>query len=162
MVDGFTIRNIGSQGNLTNFVPDMGSSQEVAFDYAANSAEAVTGGVLVNYIPKEGGNTFKGSFFGTVATSDFQSDNYTDELAAKGLRAPNRMKFNKDINPSGGGPVLQDRLWFYGTLGGRSSRTTSQGCGRTGTPETRRSGPTTPPSTGRASSVCSSSRGRCD
>ncbi len=116
MIDGFTIRNIGSQGNLTNFIPDMGSSQEVAFDYASNSAEAVTSGVVINYIPKEGGNRFTGSFFGTAVNSDFQKSNYTPELAAQGLKAPNHMKFNEDINGSGGGPIAKDRLWFYSSV----------------------------------------------
>ena len=43
----------------------------------------------------------------------FQSDNFTPELAAQGLRTPDAIKLNYDINPSVGGPVLRDRLWFY-------------------------------------------------
>ncbi len=59
-VDGLTIRNVAGQGNSTNTVIDVGSSQEMTIDYAAGSAEAITGGVLFNFVPKEGGNTFSG------------------------------------------------------------------------------------------------------
>jgi Carboxypeptidase regulatory-like domain len=116
LIDGVTIRNIAGAGQTTNFIPDMGATQEVMFDFAANSAEAATGGVTINYIPREGGNTFKGSFFGTLVNSDFQSSNYSKELEALGLRTPNSLKFGKDINPSGGGPILRDKLWFYSTM----------------------------------------------
>jgi hypothetical protein len=112
-VDGLTLRNVAGQGNSTNTVVDVGSSQEMTIDYAAGSAEAVTGGVLFNFIPKEGGNRYSGSIFGTHTNSDFQNSNYTPELAAQGLRAPNRLKNLFDYNGSFGGPIAIDKLWFY-------------------------------------------------
>jgi Carboxypeptidase regulatory-like domain len=123
LIDGLTIRNIAGAGQTTNFIPDMGSAQEVAIDYGANSAEAITGGVTINYIPREGGNTFRGSFFGTVVNSDFQGSNYTQELADLGLRTPNSLKYAKDINPSGGGPIVRDKLWFYSTMRWQTQQT---------------------------------------
>ena len=39
-----------------------------------------TGGIRVNMIPKEGGNTFKGTFFLNGANNSFQSDNLTASL----------------------------------------------------------------------------------
>jgi hypothetical protein len=113
MVDGVTIRNVAGTGSISNFVPDMGSAQEVTVDYAALSAEAITGGVTFNYVPREGGNRFTGSFFGTGANSSFQGSNYTPELAAQGLTAPNRLKRVYDVNTSVGGPIFVDKLWFY-------------------------------------------------
>jgi hypothetical protein len=112
-VDGLTLRNVAGQGNSTNTVVDVGSSQEMTIDYAAGSAEAITGGVLFNFIPKEGGNSFSGSFFGTATNGDFQNSNYTPELQAQGLRAPNSLKHLHDYNASIGGPIAKDRLWFY-------------------------------------------------
>ena len=112
-VDGLTLRNVAGQGNSTNTVVDDGSSQEMTIDYAAGNAEAVTGGVLFNFVPKEGGNRFSGSFFGSHTNTDFQNSNYTDELAAQGLRAPNRLKNLFDYNGSAGGPIARDRVWFY-------------------------------------------------
>ena len=112
-VDGLTLRNVAGQGNSTNTVVDVGSSQEMTIDYAAGNAEAITGGVLFNFIPKEGGNRFSGSFFGMQTNSSFQNSNYTTELANQGLRAPNRLKNLFDYNGSAGGPIAKDKLWFY-------------------------------------------------
>jgi len=112
-VDGLTVRNVAGQGNSTNTVMDVGSSQEMTIDYAAGNAEAVTGGVLFNFVPKEGGNSFSGSFFGSHTNTDFQNSNYTAELEAQGLRAPNRLKNLFDYNASGGGPIARDKVWFY-------------------------------------------------
>ena len=83
--DGFQVRNIGSFANLTNMFPDMGATQEMTIDYAAGLGEAATAGVKVNYVPREGGNTFRFSFFGTGVNSSFQGDNYSDDLQGRGL-----------------------------------------------------------------------------
>jgi len=113
MVDGIRVGNAGSGGEFTNYVPDMGSTQELVIDYAAISAEQMTGGVRLNYVPKDGGNRFSGSVFATGVNGDFQSDNLDDELLARGLTAPNKMKLTYDVNVSVGGPIKQDKLWFY-------------------------------------------------
>jgi hypothetical protein len=72
-----------------------------------------TGGVRINVIPREGGNKFAGSFFGTGANSSFQGNNYTAALKAAGLTVPNSIYQSWDINPSFGGPIVSDRLWFF-------------------------------------------------
>jgi hypothetical protein len=80
--DGFQVRNIGSFANLTNMFPDMGATQEMTIDYAAGLGDAPPGGVRVNYVPEEGGNAFRFSFFGTGVNSSFQGNNYSDDLKA--------------------------------------------------------------------------------
>jgi hypothetical protein len=111
--DGFQVRNIGSFANLTNLFPDMGATQEMVIDYAAGLGEAPTGGVKVNYVPKEGGNSLRVSFFGTGANSSFQGNNYSDALKARGLTQPNSLKKAYDYNGSAGGPIVKDKLWFF-------------------------------------------------
>ena len=111
--NGLNIRNIGSPGELISFLPDMGSTQEVTVGYGAASAEAMSGGLQVNYVPKEGGNRFSGSFFGTGVNSSFQGNNYTPALKSAGLSQPNSLKLLYDIDGSGGGPIRPDKLWFY-------------------------------------------------
>jgi hypothetical protein len=122
MVDGMTIRNVAGPGQTTNFIPDVGSSQEVTIDYSAGSAEAITGGVIFNFIPREGGNTYQGSFFATATNSSFQGKNYTPELQAQGLKAPNHLNNLWDINPSGGGPLRQNKLWFFSSARWQANR----------------------------------------
>src|SRR5262249_59882384 len=43
-----------------------------------------------------------------------QSSHLTDELGPRNLRAVNRVKKLWDFNPAIGGPIVKDRLWFYG------------------------------------------------
>ena len=113
MVDGMSISATSGNGQLSNFIPDMTSTQEVAVSYSAGNAEQAFGGVQMNLIPREGGNQFKGSFFATAANESWQSDNFTDELKDAGLRTPNSLKVVYDMNPGAGGPLVKDKLWFY-------------------------------------------------
>jgi hypothetical protein len=122
MVDGLTIRNVAGPGQTTNFIPDVGSSQEVTIDYAAGSAEAITGGVIFNFIPREGGNSFQGSFFGTATNSSFQGSNFTTGLQNLGLKAPNHLKDLHDYNPSVGGPLIKNALWFFSSARWQANR----------------------------------------
>jgi Carboxypeptidase regulatory-like domain len=113
LIDGLPTANAETTGNASNFLPNMGSTQEMTIDYSSGTADQETGGVRVNMIPRQGGNKLSGSLFGTAVNSSFQSDNYTEALKATGLRAPDTIKLNYDINPSVGGPLMRDRLWFY-------------------------------------------------
>lgn len=93
-----------------------GNFQEYAIDVASKSAESETGGVRVNMIPREGGNQFRGSFFGNFGASGLQSANIDTDLERRGLGAGNRLKRLWSVNPTVGGPISQDRLWFFGTF----------------------------------------------
>jgi hypothetical protein len=112
-LDGVRLGNVLSQGEFSNFVPDTGSTQEVTIDYGAVSAEQPFGGLRIDLIPREGGNTFRGSVFATGVNAAWQGNNLSEELEARGLPDPNEMKRAYDINPSIGGPLLRDRVWFY-------------------------------------------------
>jgi hypothetical protein len=122
LVDGITIANAEGTGWSSNMLPNMGSTQEVAVDYSSASAESVTGGLQINMIPKTGGNRFAGSLFATGVNSSFQGSNTTDTLRQRGLRTPNSLKYQYDVNPGLGGPIQADTLWFY-----TSARFTRQG-----------------------------------
>jgi hypothetical protein len=92
---------------------DIGATQEVAMSYAAGTADQAYGGLAINLVPREGGNTFTGSLFATGTRSSFQGNNLTPALVSQGLLAVNSIQSNYDINPSGGGPLKRDKLWFY-------------------------------------------------
>jgi hypothetical protein len=123
MIDGFTIRNIAAQGQNANIMPDVGGAQELTVDYAAGLAERAYAGLQINLVPREGGNSFRGSFFATGVNSKFQSDNYTEDLRARGLTTPNSLKLMYDVNGSGGGPLQRDRLWFYASARAQTNQT---------------------------------------
>jgi hypothetical protein len=116
MVNGLTARNLLAPAWASNYVPDMGTAAEVSFNYSSGTADSYGAGFTMNLIPKEGGNSFKGSVFATGANSSFQGDNYTSELQAAGLGAPNKLIHVYDINPSIGGPIIKTKLWFFGSM----------------------------------------------
>jgi hypothetical protein len=121
VINGMPYNNMNNTGGgyNTTLVQNTGTIQEMTITTSGLSAEVRSSGVLSNSIPKEGGNSFRGSMFANFANDKFQSDNLTDELRAKGLTRVNSVKKIWDANPTIGGPLMQDRLWFYG--GFRSS-----------------------------------------
>jgi hypothetical protein len=112
-VNGVNINIFGQRQDSTYANFQDGNVQEYSFEISAHSAESETGGVRVNIVPKDGGNRFSGQLFANYADDSFQSDNMTDELRATGLRDPDHTVSLWTFNPSLGGPVARDRLWFY-------------------------------------------------
>ena len=98
----------------TLWIVNTSAVEEVVIDATAVSAEAAEGGVRTNLIPRDGGNAFSGIIFGSFANSSMAGDNFDDGLRARGMRTPNAIKVNGDFNPGFGGPLVQDRVWFYG------------------------------------------------
>ena len=97
----------------TLWTSNPSATAEVTVDATAVSAEAAEGGVRTNIVPREGSNVYSGIVFGSFANESMQGNNFSDELKALGLRTPNAVKVNGDFNPGIGGPIVQDRLWFY-------------------------------------------------
>jgi hypothetical protein len=115
--NGVNLRNIGSPGQLISLQPAMAATQEITVDFGAGSAEQHSAGLQINYVPREGGNQFSATFFGTYVGPSFQSSNYSDELRAAGLSQPNSLKRLYDFDGAVGGPLKRDSLWFF--VGGR-------------------------------------------
>ena len=97
----------------TGEVPNTGAFQEIAIDFGGVSAEQMSGGVWINLIPKDGGNTFSGSEFYTYANEHMASSNFTQRLKDLGLRGNSYLKKTWESNTNVGGPITQDRLWFF-------------------------------------------------
>ena len=102
----------GNEAFETGYSPNMSAIQEVVVDTAA-SAEASEGGVRTNIVPRDGGNNFSGTIFGSFTNEHLTADNLTDDLAAQGFAHANSVKSNGDFNPGFGGPLRRDAVWFY-------------------------------------------------
>ena len=63
LVDGM---NTSGGGADWGYIPNPASAQEVSLELGAGTAEAMLGGVLINFIPKDGGNRFSGFFSGNL------------------------------------------------------------------------------------------------
>jgi Carboxypeptidase regulatory-like domain len=115
MQNGVNTMTLQAGGNIGIAVPNPGIASEVTIDTASVSAEQPVGGVRINYIPRDGGNQLQGSMFFTFANEDTQANNLTQRLKDKGLTLANSVKKLWDVNPGVGGPIRQDKLWFWFT-----------------------------------------------
>ena len=111
-LNGLDVGDALSQGINLAFFPDT-NMEEMAFQYSGNSAEVETGGVRINMIPKEGANAFSGMAFTTFTWSGLQASNLDQELTDAGIRDPNLVDEVWSINPNIGGPIVEDKLWFF-------------------------------------------------
>ena len=115
MIDGMRIGNMYLSSNLTNMSLSPLLYDEVNISLAGQTGESATNGVLMNAIPKSGGNTFRGSFLANGSWPDLQGSNVTDRLRSRGAPDSNALKTLYDINGAIGGPIKRDRVWFYFT-----------------------------------------------
>lgn len=109
--DGINTGWAGANSNAA--ISNVAGSQEVVLSTSGGLGEAETGGVVLNVIPRDGGNTFSGTFFWSGANDAMQGSNYTDALKAAGLRSPQELRKVVEVNPMGGGRIVRDKLWFY-------------------------------------------------
>ena len=73
---------------------------------------AGVGGPVINVVPRTGGNRFAGSYFTSYTGTrlfDVNTDAY-DHLNTSNLREK-----DYDVNGAFGGPLVRDRLWFFGS-----------------------------------------------
>jgi len=117
-VDGMRVnRAMAAGGGFRVFAINNASVQEVTFQTSGISAESETGGVQVNIVPRDGGNTFAGYGATSFSNSAMQSNNVTAELLARGLSAENARQLEiqriYDGNIGFGGPLKRDTVWFY-------------------------------------------------
>jgi hypothetical protein len=113
-LNGMDVSNAFSAGagQMFGLVSD-GAVEEMSIEVAGHDAEAQYGGVTVNLIPREGANQFSGGFFGTFTGAGLQGDNLSSDLAARGVTNFPQVDEVWLINPSVGGPLVEDRLWFF-------------------------------------------------
>lgn len=110
-VDGVDTQMITGGGNLP--YDNIGMTQEVSIETNPTTAETAGGGIRINMIPKEGSNSFSGDFYFSGMVADWQADNITDALRARGATTPTSTEHMYDLNPAFGGPIVRDRLWFH-------------------------------------------------
>ena len=70
--NGINTMTLQAGGNIGGQTPDVGSAAEVTIDTTSLSADLPTGGVRINFIPRDGGNRFANSAFFTFANQGLQ------------------------------------------------------------------------------------------
>ena len=87
--------------------------QEVALQTRGMSAETENGGVLINTIPKDGGNEVKLWAVLNGTGPRFQGNNIGDDVRQYGITQVAGIKHVYETAIGLGGPVVKDKLWFY-------------------------------------------------
>jgi hypothetical protein len=127
---GGTIINTGGgagiMGMTGGYVADVANAQEVNVQISGALGESETGGASINIIPRTGGNSFSGNYFGTYTQGDY---NTNGDLRDGGLFSGSWFSQNNGDHPeisngyplirdydtsvAFGGPIKRDRLWFF-------------------------------------------------
>jgi hypothetical protein len=116
LFDGLRIGNMYISSNLTNMSLSPLLFDQVDVQLSGQGGEAGTNGVIMNAIPRSGGNTFHGAMLVNGSAPSLQSSNITDRLNARGVAGGSTsLKKLYDINGAIGGPIKRDKLWFYAT-----------------------------------------------
>src|SRR4029450_9812933 len=113
-------------GESLSSSPSFTAMQEMSVNTSGADASLAGGGVQINYVPRDGGNTFKGLMFFSGANNAMQGTNYStgtrnasgctpiESLFCRGLVAqPGALVHVYDFNPGYGGPIKKDKVWFF-------------------------------------------------
>jgi hypothetical protein len=130
-IDGANITDYSALGAAPAYV-NIASYEELQINYGNNDIKSQTGGVQLNIISKRGGNSYSGTFYLDVEREAWQADNLTTEMEDIGYTTAGIYRVYL-YGANFGGPLIKDRLWFYGswaiqdidakTLAGTSDKT---------------------------------------
>jgi hypothetical protein len=132
-LDGVNITDMAAIGASPTYF-DYDAFEEIQISTSGNDIRQPTGGVGLNFVTKRGTNSFHGTLRGYFTHEDLGSSNVPDELAspapnyvAAGVRpvTAESSNHNKQISDYGfdiGGPIVRDKLWFWGSFGKQDIR----------------------------------------
>ena len=105
----------GAGGQQRTYYFNTVAVQEVVVDTAGATAETETGGANINMVPREGGNSLK--LFGTVNYTDanLSAKSVPTSVSDRGFAAQSSLRKIYDYGVGVGGPLKQDKVWFFGT-----------------------------------------------
>jgi hypothetical protein len=124
-LDGVVITDMSASGASPSYF-DFDAFQEINITTGGADLNVQTGGLGINLVTKRGTNRFHGGGRFLLANNGMQSSNLPDSLKTDPrLRNPdgtyrdNADHIDKieDYGGDLGGPILKDKLWFYGTWG---------------------------------------------
>ncbi len=115
-VDGLKVNWPGGSGGFTMQYYDFAMYEEYNFQNASQSAEVDVPGVYMNMVTKSGGNQFSSDNTFYYENDSLQGENIDEELEAQGIEVGNPIDIAYDWNSTLGGPIVQDKAWFFGSI----------------------------------------------
>jgi hypothetical protein len=112
--------NVGDPAAIgaAGFYYDFDAFDDIQVSTGSHDITVPTSGVFLNMITKTGGNKWNGGTTFTYLNDSMQGRNDTDATLQKyGFRpASNTSAFVSDINVTAGGPLVQNKLRFFGAF----------------------------------------------
>jgi hypothetical protein len=127
LINGMPVAASFNGGGVSTFIYDVANTEEMQVLVSGGLGESEAGGPSVNLVPRAGGNSFNGQAFYSGTGNGLRSDNIDDYLRGIGLTRPPALLNQYDVSGSLGGPILRDRLWFFGTGRDFGSATFTEG-----------------------------------
>lgn len=123
-IDGLKTNWGGGSGGATMQYYGFEMYEEYNMQTASGTAESDVSGVYMNMVTKSGGNRFTSDHNLYYMNDNLQGDNVDDDLRRRlGLAAGqqtgaggNPIKVSYDWSSTLGGPIRQDKAWFFGAL----------------------------------------------
>jgi hypothetical protein len=115
-LDGVDITDMSATGASPIYY-DFDMLQEMQVTTGGADASQQTGGVGINFVTRSGTNRFKGSGRLYNTNEKFEADNITPEIKAAGAGSGAPIQNINDFGFEAGGPILRDKLWFWGSYG---------------------------------------------
>src|SRR5215467_9244352 len=114
LLDGMSFNWFEGEGSGRTFFVNALTAQEIVVDTptGSTSAEYTSNGVVLNVIPREGGNRLTGTLFASGTNHNLQSDNMSDALKAAGAITNSGTRSVYDANVVLSGPIVKDQVWF--------------------------------------------------
>jgi hypothetical protein len=91
LIDGMVADAMFAGGQCSCVYDNEAQTQEIAVQVSGGNAESQLSGVLVNRIPRSGGNKFGGEFMTNFANTSLWSQNTDADLAARGFTVPAKL-----------------------------------------------------------------------
>jgi hypothetical protein len=115
-VDGVNITDFAATGSSPSYY-DFDSFEEMQITTGGTDPRIQTAGVQLNMVTKRGTNDFKGSARAFHTSSSYQSTPKIPSEATSYLSRVNQINKIDDDGGEIGGPVIKDKLWFWGAYG---------------------------------------------
>ena len=150
-LDGLVVTDMSATGASPTYF-DFDAFQEINVSTGGGDLTMQTGGFGMNLVTKRGTNAFHGGGRLFATDEKYESSNIADLKSRLLIGNPNRLKGGvahcnkgatverdkanyidsiKDFGFDFGGPIVRDKLWFYGTYGKQDIKL----CGLAGSPD---------------------------
>jgi len=115
LLNGSRIDNYAGAGDSAGYIFNSQVVAEMLVQTGGVGAESGSPNVLINMVGKEGSNLLRWNVSGLFSNSSMHADNLGTDLRERGLQNAIAPKVERiyDIGVTVGGPIRQDKLWFF-------------------------------------------------